>query len=278
MTMRTVTRVAIPLQLAVVVAACNFSQKRAVPMPDELPVDPSIKRVLIAGAAGTIGSTLVAGLRDRYQVSGLDIRAVPGLEDTVVGNAKDFKVCLRATKDIDAVIHLINVRSDRGDWEDLHDNMIITRNIFEAARVNGVRRIAYSSETGVMGPLPMGLQRTVDLRTRPYGGYPMSKVFAEKLGYMYSARHDIGFVAVRIGRIDPNGEAGRGSVHALHPYDLTHADCVRVFERAIVHPGVKYEIVFGVSDSTWELLDLDHGRRVINYFPQDKSVIEPQVE
>ena len=34
-----------------------------------------------------------------------------------------------------------------------------------------------------------------------------------------------------------------------HPKQLSHDDCVRVFEQAITHPGVKWELVFGVSDS-----------------------------
>ena len=31
----------------------------------------------------------------------------------------------------------------------------------------------------------------------------------------------------------------------------------------MTHPGVKYEVVFGVSDSNWPLYDLDHGRRSV---------------
>jgi hypothetical protein len=31
---------------------------------------------------------------------------------------------------------------------------------------------------------------------------------------------------------------------------------VRVFEQAVTYPGVKFEIVFGVSDSNWKLYDL----------------------
>jgi hypothetical protein len=34
---------------------------------------------------------------------------------------------------------------------------------------------------------------------------------------------------------------------------------------------VKFETVFGVSDSDWPLYDLEHGRRVIGYCPQDRS-------
>eukprot|EP01048_Picozoa_sp_COSAG05_P014972 COSAG05_NODE_1750_length_4147_cov_2.788538_3_plen_95_part_00 len=36
---------------------------------------------------------------------------------------------------------------------------------------------------------------------------------------------------------------------------------------------VKFEIVFGVSDSSWALYDLDRGRRAIGYFSQSKSEI-----
>ena len=56
-------------------------------------------------------------------------------------------------------------------------------------------------------------------------------------------------------------------------FHLSSHDCVELFERAIVHPGVKYVIVFGVSDSSWNLYDLEHGRNAIGYFPSDKSII-----
>ena len=72
-------------------------------------------------------------------------------------------------------------------------------------------------------------------------------------------------VAVRIGNFD------RDRDQPAHPHHLSHGDCVRVFEQAIIHPGLKYEAVFVVSDSDWPLYDLDHGREVIGYYPQDKS-------
>jgi hypothetical protein len=70
----------------------------------------------------------------------------------------------------------------------------------------------------------------------------------------------------------------RGAWEAVHhPHQLSNADCVNVFERAVIHPGVRFEIVFGVSASTWPLYDLDHGRRVIGYEPQDKSIVPPEM-
>ena len=84
---------------------------------------------------------------------------------------------------------------------------------------------------------------------------------------MYSARFDMEVVAVRIGNFN------RDRDQPSHPHQLSHGDCVRLFEQAITHPGVKFEIVFGVSDSDWLLYNLDHGRQAIGYYPQDRSEV-----
>ena len=57
-------------------------------------------------------------------------------------------------------------------------------------------------------------------------------------------------VCVRIGNFNADPERVID-----HPHQLSNGDCVRVFESAITHPGVKYEIVFGVSDSSWPLCE-----------------------
>ncbi|MFC1525191.1 NAD-dependent epimerase/dehydratase family protein [Candidatus Latescibacterota bacterium] len=225
-------------------------------------------RVLVTGAAGRVGSVVAAGLMGRHQVRGLDRLEMPQLEDTVVGDLTDYDLCVRATRGMEAVIHCGGVPSGGAPWEDILPNNIVgTYNIFEAARQEGVRRIAYASRAGLLGPYPKTQQRTVDMYPRPESYYSVSKVFGESIGYMYSARHDMEVVSVRIGNFKlerPQPE---------HPHQLSHGDCVRVFETAITRPGVRYEVVFGVSDSDWPLYDLEHGRQVIGYDPQDRSQV-----
>ncbi|MBI4531184.1 MAG: NAD(P)-dependent oxidoreductase, partial [Candidatus Latescibacteria bacterium] len=68
-------------------------------------------RVLITGAAGRVGSTLVKGMKDRHELRGLDRVPMPDLEDAIVGDIADFDTVLKATRDMDAVIHLANVGS-----------------------------------------------------------------------------------------------------------------------------------------------------------------------
>ena len=221
-------------------------------------------RVLITGAAGRIGSTIAKNLIDRYELRGFDRVPMPALEDSIVGDIADFDALLKATRDVEAIIHLAGVPSGGAPWEEvLPSNFVGTYNAFEAAHQNGVRRLAFASRAGLLGPYPQNEQRTMEMLPRPESYYSVSKVFGENLGYMYSARFNMEVVCVRIGNF--NSERDQPE----HPHHLSHGDCAQVFERAITHPGVKFEVVFGVSDSNWPLYDLDHGRKAIGYEPGD---------
>ncbi|MBV7332158.1 NAD(P)-dependent oxidoreductase [Chloroflexi bacterium TSY] len=223
-------------------------------------------KILITGAAGTIGSILVKGLRDRYQLRGFDRMPMPELEDAIVGELTDFEAVLKGTQGMEAVIHLGGNPSGAAPWEEiLNSNIIGTYNLFEAARQHNVRRIAFASRAGLLAPYPENITRTVDMPPRPESYYSISKVFGENLGYMYASQHGMECVSVRIGNVRPDRP------HAEHPHHLSHADAVRVFERAMIQPGVKYEVVFGVSGGDWPLYDLDHGCNVIGYEPGERG-------
>ena len=228
-------------------------------------------KILITGAAGAVGSTLISGLKTRYILRVLDSVAITDIEDSMTGDLSDFDVALEATKDIDAVIHLAGNPSGGAEWNDiLPNNIVATYNMFEASRQNGVRRIAFASRAGLLGAYPKSVQRTAELGPLPQNYYSISKVFGENIGYMYATRFGMEVVSVRIGNFK------RERDHPEHPHQLSHGDCVRVFERALIHPNISYEIVFGVSDSNWPMYDLDHGRNVLGYEPQDRSEIPPE--
>ena len=221
--------------------------------------------VLIIGAAGAVGTTLVDGLSDRYALRGFDLHPAPGLEDTVIGDVGSYEDVLKATGRMDAVIHLA---TGEQSWDGiLHSNIVGTYNVFEAARECNVRRVTFASRAGLLSPYPKDIQRTIGMPTRPESYYSVSKAFGESLGYMYSARHNMEIVCVRIGNFSKARPAPQ------HPHQLGHKDAVHLFERAIIHPGVRFEVVFGVSDSDWPLYDFDHGRNAIGYNPQQRSEV-----
>ena len=222
-------------------------------------------KILITGAAGAIGTVLAKGLRDRHELRGFDCQEMPEIADAIVGDIGDFDQVKSASEGMDAVIHLVNVPG--GEWEHSLQSIVGTYNVFEAAKECSVRRIAYASRGGILPQsfYPRTIQRTVDMLPKPDSYYTISKVFGESIAYMYSARFEMETVSVRIGNFKLDRDQPE------HPHHLSHGDCVRVFEQAIIHPGVGFEVVFGVSDSDWPLYDLDHGRKAIGYHPQDRS-------
>ena len=226
-------------------------------------------KVLITGAAGKIGSVLTRGLADRHELRGLD-RVPVDLEDAVLGDVSDFDTMLHATRGMEAVIHLTG--TDR-DWEGvLRNNIGGTYNALEAARRNGVRRFVYASRAGVHGTLPKvpgTVVRTVDMVPRPVGLYSASKVVGEALGHSFSVEHGVEFVAIRIGNFNADRPIPK------HPHHLGHEDAVRVFERALLQPAVRFEVVYGVSVGNWPLYDLEHGRKAIGYEPLTRSNHSP---
>ena len=224
-------------------------------------------RILVTGAAGLVGSTVARGLKDRHQIRGHDRVPIPDLGDTIISDLNDFDALLEATRDIDAIAHIGGLASG-GEWDSmLQSNFIGTYNVFEAARQNSVKRIAYASRAGILTLHPQSITRTAAMPTTPVGIYTVSKVFAEALAHSYAHQHDMEFVCVRIGNFN------RDRDQPEHPHHLSHGDCIRVFEQAMTHPGVKFEIVFGVSGSNWPLYDMEHGKKVIGYEPQDYSQV-----
>jgi nucleoside-diphosphate-sugar epimerase len=262
------------------------------------------QKVLITGGSGAVGSAVVARMLERpgeFEPVVFDLtratNALAGGEPwpagsnvmSIIGDISSFEDVRTAMTGCDAVIHLANGGSE---WEDnLKYNLVGTYNIFENAAQLGVTRVATASRAGVTGqpndgpgsPYPDDFTKTVDLPYKPTGHYTISKVFHEAMGYSYAHEHGMGVVACRIGNFN------RTRDEPTHPHELGWHDCGEVFCQAIahplppvVHPGgrtthgekeVFYHAVFAVSDSTWPMYDLEHGKRVIGYHPTQKSIV-----
>jgi len=220
-----------------------------------------------------IGQHLITNLKDKYEFRGLDVVPTPQTDDHVVASVTDWAAVNNASRGVDATIHLSNVG---GEWEQAQQSMLGTRNVFEAAAGNGVSRVVFASRGGVhpRAFYPRSTTRTADLITHPDSYYTVSKIFGEGLGDMFSSRHGIGVVSVRIGNFNKDRD------EPTDPHHLSHGDCVRVFEAAITADiAGRHARVFGVSDSNWPLYDIEHGRQAIGYFPGDKSIVpEDQIE
>ena len=226
-----------------------------------------MKSILITGAAGDVGTHLRRELAGRYQIRASDLRPFKkfGKESSARADISKMSDARRITKGVDAIVHLGGY-SVEGPWENILDaNIIGCYNVFEAARVNGVKRIIFPTSNHATGFYRR--DQTIDhtVYPRPDGRYGVSKVFGEALGSMYSDKYGMQFLMIRIGNVNPAPIDKRRLAIWVSPRDL--AQLVSI---GIDHPKIQFEIVYGVSGNKRSWYDNRNAKR-LGYEPQDNS-------
>ena len=154
-------------------------------------------RVLVTGAAGFIGSSLTDRLLSLgHTVTGVDNLSTGQPEFLAGANANplftlrehdllDLDALVESAAGVDLVVHFAANADVRFGPDhprrDLEQNIIVTWNVLEAMRRNGVKRIAFSSTGSVYGEspvIPTPEDAPFPLQTSLYGA---SKVSAEGL-------------------------------------------------------------------------------------------------
>jgi len=231
------------------------------------------QKILITGAVGDVGSHLRRELAGRYALRLSDIRPVRDLapgEEFIRGDCASLRDMLRVTKGVAAVVHLGGF-SVEGPWEViLRANILGTYNVFEAARRNGVRRLAFATSNHAVGFYRR--DETIDHRVypKPDSRYGVSKVFGEALGSLYADKYAMEVVCIRIGNLAPRPVDKRRLSIWISPRDLAQLVGIAI-DRADIH----FEIVYGVSGNKRSWYDNSNAER-LGYRPQDDS--EPWAE
>ena len=137
-------------------------------------------RVLVTGAAGSIGRVLTVGLEDRgHRVVGLDL--VPVLDGSDVAwhtadctdpdAVADVFAAEFADSTIDAVVHMAGHPGEASLPDSLASHVITTAALLDAMVEHGVRRFVYGGSNHAVGHTPRaGLADgllTTDARPRP---------------------------------------------------------------------------------------------------------------
>jgi uronate dehydrogenase len=229
----------------------------------------NVNRLLITGAAGTIGTALREALRGRFPVIRLTDHRNMGEaqegEEIMPADLTNFDEVRTAMEGVDAVIHLGGI-ADEDTYERIRDvNFDGTYHVLEAARQAGVERIAFASSIHAVGFYPRSEQISPDVPVRPDTYYGVSKVFGEALGRMYFERYGLEFVGVRICSFQPQPKDARHLSTWLSP-----RDAAQLFERAVTAPDVGFLIVAGISGNTRRWMTPE-GWDVLGYVPQDDA-------
>ena len=246
------------------------------------------KRVLITGASGLIGGVLRDALGEAYELSGVDVRPVPGL-DSLVADMTDLDAIQPAFEGVDVVIDLAADPNLFSSWEAVYRNNISsTYNALEAARRAGVRRLVFASSNHATGMYendspysaivagqydgldPSSIPHiTTAMPIRPDGPYGIGKAFGEAAGRYYSDEHGLSVICLRIGTLN---REGRPLTIRHYATLLTHADLAHLVERCIEAPEeLRFAIFYGVSDNRWRFWDISDSAKAIGYRPEDSA-------
>ncbi|MGH3444881.1 MAG: NAD-dependent epimerase/dehydratase family protein, partial [Nocardioidaceae bacterium] len=225
-------------------------------------------RVLVTGAAGSIGQVACAGLADRgHDVAGVDLVVRPAalaVEDWHVADCTDPAAvdAVVAETAPDAVIHLAGIPTEASLPDSLHSHVVSTGALLEAMVAHGVSRIVYASSNHAVGRTPRTDLLGNDVRPRPDTCYGVAKVAAEALLSLYVDRHRIDAVSCRIGSFLAEPETRRN----LSTW-LSHDDAVRMFDAALTCPDPGFAVIYGISANARGWWDLAPGH-AIGYHPE----------
>ena len=232
------------------------------------PESSAMKQILLTGAAGGLAQMVRPLLREHYRIRLSDrtplADIMPG-EEFMAADLGDADAVRRVVAGVDGIIHLGGFSLET-DWDTIRRaNIEGAYNLFEAARLAGVRRIVFASSNHAMGFYPRTETLGVDKTVRPDSRYGLSKAFGEALGSLYADRYGSEVLSIRIGHVLPVPKSVRDLSIWQSPRDF-----VQLVRIGLESPAIRNEIVFGVSDNARGWWDNDNAYR-LGYRPIDRS-------
>jgi UDP-glucose 4-epimerase len=182
-------------------------------------------KYLITGGAGFIGSHMVEALISEGRVTVFDNfssgkmeflaphRGNPDLR-IVEGDCGDLKALTKAMAGHDLVIHYAaNPDIARGMYEtdlDLREGTLLTYNVMEAMRLNGVSRVLYTSGSGIYGDVGTTPTSEDFGPLLPISFYGASKLACEGLISAFCHQYGMQSYILRMGNV-----VGRRQTHGV---------------------------------------------------------------
>ena len=167
------------------------------------------KNILVTGGAGFIGAYLCRLLiNKKYNVSVIDnfslgkISNLPKEVKVFKKDILDFNSCVDACRNIDAVIHLaakVSIRNSVKTFqEDVHNNVLGTVNILNAAAKSNVKKIVFASSMAVYKKAKKNNPFKETSPLEPLSPYGISKLASEKYILLMAPKMGIDPVILRL--------------------------------------------------------------------------------
>ena len=228
-----------------------------------------MKKIVLTGAAGRLGSYLrepLSKMADQLLSTDIsnDIGSLYDNETFVKADLAEMSEIKPLMKDADMVVHF-GAYVDEGPFEKLWGpNFVGSYNVWEAARLAGVKRVIYASSIHAVGMYPRNQFIGVDVPHRPDGFYGLAKCFTEDLGRMYWEKSGLEAVCLRI-----YSAAAVVSSRSLSTW-LSYDDLIQLVTRAIDTPTVGFTISYGISNNDRAVVD-NSAATYLGYKPKDNA-------
>ncbi|MBT4906316.1 MAG: NAD(P)-dependent oxidoreductase [Alphaproteobacteria bacterium] len=162
-----------------------------------------MKKIVLTGSAGRLGSHLrepLLEIADALVSADLvdDFGKLHDRETYVKADLSRLDEMTEVLKGAEMVVHFDAI-GDKAPFDAiLQSNIIGCYNVWEAARINGLRRIVYASSIHAVGMHARTENIGTDAPHRPDTFYGLAKCFAEDLGSLYWDKFQMESVCMRI--------------------------------------------------------------------------------
>lgn len=221
-----------------------------------------MKKILITGVNGTIGTVIKNNLKD-YDITPVDFPET---------DVKQYNNLLKIFPGHDAVIHLAwdtnteNFRSGKINT----DNALMFYNIYNAALETKIPRVIMASSVHADNFYIWKEKKllTVDKIIGPDSPYGASKVFMESLGRYY-AQKGLEVVCIRFGGVNLEDKINIEEENFDKVW-LSHRDCIELIKKCINAEKIpnNFQIIYAVSNNSSRIHDHSNS---LGWEPKDDS-------
>jgi nucleoside-diphosphate-sugar epimerase len=204
-----------------------------------------MKNILITGHKGLIGSILIDGLKNDYNLYGIDCeeKCIDNFDmrffNCDIVNNIDLKNTVQQiynrNEKIDIIIHLAAEARENANWDSIYKNNIIgTKNIYDCAIDFGIKRIILASSTHIYSGYSQYPDKITgdnyykikkDSFPKSNNLYGISKMFCENLANHYYLTYGLESIIIRIGSVSSDNKP-HNPYHLLY---LSHEDLINKF-------------------------------------------------